>query len=135
MMPRLSLFILSPHLSRAQPHNKSLDASGGSASLNLLGAAKGALIRAAASTLTLACTQRKLGRRHNENQQSGYDSARHLSSLACFGSWLFLLEKGNNVNNVAFVVRRGVNRFKRLLSPSRGRYVAVQIYNRRRQAI
>jgi hypothetical protein len=32
--------------------NKSLDASGGSVFLNLLGAAKGALIRAAASTLT-----------------------------------------------------------------------------------
>jgi len=35
------------------PHNKSLDASGGSASRNLLGAAKGALIRAAASTQPL----------------------------------------------------------------------------------
>src|SRR5438876_12355672 len=34
-------------------HNKSLDASGGSASRNLLDWAKGALIRAAASTLTL----------------------------------------------------------------------------------
>jgi len=33
--------------------NKSLDASGGSASLNLLGAAEGALIRAAASTQPL----------------------------------------------------------------------------------
>src|SRR5207249_8611357 len=33
--------------------NKSLDASGGSVFLNLLGAAKGALIRAAASTQTL----------------------------------------------------------------------------------
>jgi hypothetical protein len=33
--------------------NKSLDASGGSASRKLLGAAKGALIRAAASTQTL----------------------------------------------------------------------------------
>src|SRR5438477_13082069 len=32
------------------PHNKSLDASGGSMFLNLLGAAEGALIRAAAST-------------------------------------------------------------------------------------
>jgi hypothetical protein len=32
--------------------NKSLDASGGSVFLNLLGAAKGALIRAAASTQT-----------------------------------------------------------------------------------
>jgi len=31
-------------------YNKSLDASGGSASRNLLGAAQGALIRAAAST-------------------------------------------------------------------------------------
>jgi len=31
-------------------HNKSLDASGGSVFLNLLGAAQGALIRAAAST-------------------------------------------------------------------------------------
>jgi len=31
-------------------HNKLLDASGGSAFLNLLGAAQGALIRAAAST-------------------------------------------------------------------------------------
>src|SRR5260370_40113422 len=89
----------------------------------------------AAPGQTLACTQRKLGRRHNENQQSVYDFARHLSSLACFGSWLFLLEKGNNVNNGAFVVRRRVNWCKRLLPPSRGRYVAVQIYNRRRQAI
>jgi hypothetical protein len=35
------------------PPNKSLDASGGSASLNLLGAAEVALIRAAASTQTL----------------------------------------------------------------------------------
>src|SRR6266481_4437296 len=35
------------------PHNKSLDASGGCAFLNLLGAAKGALIRAAASTQPL----------------------------------------------------------------------------------
>jgi hypothetical protein len=34
------------------PHNKSLDASGGGASLNLLDAAKGALNRAAASTLS-----------------------------------------------------------------------------------
>ena len=33
--------------------NKSLDASGGSVFLNLLGAAKGGLIRAAASTQTL----------------------------------------------------------------------------------
>jgi hypothetical protein len=32
------------------PYNKSLDASGGSASRNLLGTAKGASIRAAAST-------------------------------------------------------------------------------------
>ena len=35
--------------------NKSLDASGGSASRDLLGAAKGALIRAAASTQSLCC--------------------------------------------------------------------------------
>ncbi len=35
-------------------YNKSLDASGGSASRNLLGAAEGALIRAAASTPTLS---------------------------------------------------------------------------------
>jgi Ca-activated chloride channel homolog len=35
--------------------NKSLDASGGSVFLNLLGTAKGALIRAAASTQTLDC--------------------------------------------------------------------------------
>src|SRR5437870_9883091 len=34
--------------------HKSLDASGGSVFLNLLGAAEGALIRAAASTLTFA---------------------------------------------------------------------------------
>jgi hypothetical protein len=34
--------------------NKSLDASGGSASRNLLGAAEGALIRAAASTQSLS---------------------------------------------------------------------------------
>jgi len=33
--------------------NKSLDASGGSVFLNLLGAAQGALMRAAASTQTL----------------------------------------------------------------------------------
>jgi len=38
----------------ADKHNKSLDASGDSVSLNLLGAAKGALIRAAASTQTLS---------------------------------------------------------------------------------
>src|SRR2546421_5314810 len=37
------------------PHNKSLDASGGSVFLNLLGAAKGPLIRAAASTQTFGC--------------------------------------------------------------------------------
>ena len=36
--------------SRSRAYNKSLDASGGGASHNLLGAAKGALIRAAAST-------------------------------------------------------------------------------------
>jgi hypothetical protein len=36
-----------------KPSNKSLDASGGSVFLNLLGAAKGALIRAAASTQPL----------------------------------------------------------------------------------
>jgi len=42
---------LSEH--RAAP-NKSLDAGGGSASRNLLDAAQGALIRAAASTQTLA---------------------------------------------------------------------------------
>jgi len=36
-------------------HNKSLDASGGSVFLNLRGVAKGALIRAAASTLALDC--------------------------------------------------------------------------------
>jgi hypothetical protein len=36
------------------PYNKSLDASGGSVFCNLLGAAEGALIRAAASTQTLA---------------------------------------------------------------------------------
>ena len=35
---------------RRTTHNKSLDASGGSVFRNLLGAAKGALIRAAAST-------------------------------------------------------------------------------------
>ncbi len=35
--------------------NKSLDASGGSVFLNLLGATEGALIRAAASTQTLDC--------------------------------------------------------------------------------
>ena len=35
------------------PPNKSLDASGGGASRNLLGAAEGALIRAAASTQPL----------------------------------------------------------------------------------
>jgi hypothetical protein len=35
-------------------HNNSLDASGGSASRNLLGAAGGALIRAAASTQPLS---------------------------------------------------------------------------------
>ena len=37
--------------------NKSLDASGGSVFLNLLGAAKGALIRAAASTQPLCGTK------------------------------------------------------------------------------
>src|SRR5437667_12433757 len=41
-------------LSLLLPHNKSLDASGGSASRNLLGAAKDALIRAAASTQPFA---------------------------------------------------------------------------------
>ena len=42
--------------------NKSLDASGGSVFLNLLGAAKGALIRAAASTPTFGIlfTKRRL---------------------------------------------------------------------------
>ena len=38
------------------PPNKSLDASGGSVFRNLLGAAKGALIRAAASTQPLDCS-------------------------------------------------------------------------------
>src|SRR6266404_1405929 len=38
----------------AAKHNKSLDASGGGVSRNLLGAAKDALIRAAASTQTLS---------------------------------------------------------------------------------
>ena len=37
----------------AERHNKSLDASGGGVFLNLRGAAKGALIRAAASTQPL----------------------------------------------------------------------------------
>jgi hypothetical protein len=41
--------------------NKSLDASGGSVFLNLLGAAKGALIRAAASTQPFGAS-RRLGR-------------------------------------------------------------------------
>ena len=40
--------------------SKSLDASGGSVFLNLLGAAEGALIRAAASTQTLGGRQRQL---------------------------------------------------------------------------
>ena len=44
--------ILIEVLSLAAAELKSLDASGGSASRNLLGAAKGALIRAAASTPT-----------------------------------------------------------------------------------
>jgi hypothetical protein len=39
----------------SQRHNKSLDASGGSAFRNLLGAAQGALIRAAASTQPFDC--------------------------------------------------------------------------------
>jgi hypothetical protein len=47
------LFRLNPH--DKQRHDKSLDASGGSVFLNLLGAAKGALIRAAASTPPLCC--------------------------------------------------------------------------------
>jgi F0F1-type ATP synthase assembly protein I len=38
---------------RDAAHNKSLDASGGSVFLDLIGAAKGALIRAAASTQPL----------------------------------------------------------------------------------
>src|SRR5258705_12000738 len=38
--------------------NKSLDASGGSASRNLLGSARGALIRPAASTQPLGCFAR-----------------------------------------------------------------------------
>ena len=38
--------------------NKSLDASGGSVFLNLLGAAEGALIRAAASTLSLCLSDK-----------------------------------------------------------------------------
>src|SRR5205807_6113740 len=42
----------------------------------------------------------------------------------------FLVEKGNNV---AFVRRRV--RFKGLLPTSRGRYLEVQIYHRRRQAV
>ncbi len=42
------------HVVRMAGPNKSLDASGGSAFLNLLRAAKGALIRAAASTQTFA---------------------------------------------------------------------------------
>jgi hypothetical protein len=47
-----SQMMLRLGLHQAQ-HNKSLDASGGSVFLNLLGAAKGALIRAAASTQPL----------------------------------------------------------------------------------
>jgi hypothetical protein len=43
--------------------NKSLDASGGSVFRNLLGAAEGALIRAAASTQTLSGAQRVGGQR------------------------------------------------------------------------
>ena len=38
------------------PSNKSLDASGGRVFRNLLGAAEGALIRAAASTQTFGCS-------------------------------------------------------------------------------
>src|SRR5205823_14959589 len=41
--------------------NKSLDASGGSVFLNLLGAAEGALIRAAASTQPLGCFFLEIG--------------------------------------------------------------------------
>jgi len=41
-------------LNYSTPPNKSLDASGGSVFLNYLGAAAGALIRAAASTLPFA---------------------------------------------------------------------------------
>ena len=44
---------------RATPNN-SLDASGGSVLLNLLGAAEVALIRAAASTQTFGGTREKL---------------------------------------------------------------------------
>jgi hypothetical protein len=47
----------SEKLLQAGP-NKSLDASGGSVSRNLLGAAEGALIRAAASTRTLGICAR-----------------------------------------------------------------------------
>jgi hypothetical protein len=46
---------------RCTPYNNSLDASGGSVFLNLLGAAKSALIRAAASTQPLAGYQVNLG--------------------------------------------------------------------------
>jgi len=55
----------------ATPHNKSLDASGGSASRNLLGAAKGALIRAAASTPPLdhlSQTPRKMTKQLSQGQ-------------------------------------------------------------------
>jgi hypothetical protein len=50
------------------PPNKSLDASGGSVFRNLLGAAKGALNRAAASTQPLGAS--RLGEEVDEDQTS-----------------------------------------------------------------
>ena len=77
--------------------------------------------------------ERKLRRRHHENQQSSYYSDRRSGSLASFGSWLLIFEKGNHV---AFVIRRSVvNRLERLLSTSCRRFLEISIYHRGRQAI
>jgi len=75
------------HVKIKRSPNKSLDASGGSVFLNLLGAAKGALIRAAASTQPLSGAQRVGGQRaaaaHQVASLNREVAARRLTIASC----------------------------------------------------
>ncbi len=93
------LSICENDLIRAQS-NKSLDASGGSVFLNLIGAAKGALIRAAASIQTLDACAMNLFRRHPIVSGIALGII-----IACAGSYLGQAFAIHHTNEIAQQVR------------------------------